>query len=158
MFGQKSKALAVAEHIFNHAKGLGYTLTPMQLLKLVYVAHGWMLGKHGKPLFTEPVLAWQYGPVVPSVYQAVKGYGSAVIQCVSGAPQIAFDTDEIAIMDFVSQNYARVDGITLSSATHQPGTPWSQTWASRPQSSPISNDLIQNYYQHLMTLPSHSSL
>ena len=44
----------------------------MHVLKLVYVCHGWMLGIHGAPLITEPVEAWTYSPVVPTVYHRYK--------------------------------------------------------------------------------------
>ena len=49
--------------------------TPMHIIKLVYLSHGWMLGLHDTPLLWEPVEAWQYGPVVPSVYHLYKGWG-----------------------------------------------------------------------------------
>jgi len=130
----------------------------MQLLKLVYIAHGWMLGRHGRPLFAEQVQAWQYGPVVRSVYQAVKQYGSSAVAQINSAPVIAFDADEQNMMDFVVRNYGSANGIVLSTATHQPGTPWHQTWSVAQNSAPISNDLIQNFYSALIHQPSHSAL
>ena len=39
-------------------------ITTMQLLKLVYIAHGWMLGLYDKPLISDEVEAWQYGPFI----------------------------------------------------------------------------------------------
>ena len=30
-------------------------LTPMRLLKLVYITHGWFLGNHGKPLIYDKI-------------------------------------------------------------------------------------------------------
>ena len=41
------------------------TLTPMQLLKLVFIAHGWCLGLLGRHLIKDSIEAWQYGPVIP---------------------------------------------------------------------------------------------
>ncbi len=38
-------------------------LTPMHLLRLVYISHGWMLAIYGRSLFHESVEAWKYGPV-----------------------------------------------------------------------------------------------
>ena len=76
-----SKSLAVAQHMINRCTQAGDpAITPMQLIKLVYIAHGYMLGKHGRPLLDEAVQAWQYGPVVPSVYQAVKSFQSAPVR------------------------------------------------------------------------------
>jgi uncharacterized phage-associated protein len=158
MFGQPSRAVAVAKYMLDQATGTGLTLTPMQLLKLVYIAHGWMLGKYGRPLFPEQVQAWQYGPVVPSVYQAVKQFGSNPIAGMPFFENNTFDAQEMEIMNFVVQNYGQANGIMLSAATHQRGTPWDQTWSASNNSAPISNDLIRNFYANLIQLPSHSAL
>jgi uncharacterized phage-associated protein len=56
------------------------------------------------------------------------------------------------------QNYGQANGIMLSAATHQRGTPWDQTWSASNNSAPISNDLIRNFYANLIQLPSHSAL
>ena len=49
--------------------------TPMHVLKLTYLCHGWMLGIYDHALINEPVEAWQYGPVVPSLYHKYKKFG-----------------------------------------------------------------------------------
>ena len=38
-------------------------LGPTKLNKLVYISHGWLLGKHQKPLVSEEAEVWEYGPV-----------------------------------------------------------------------------------------------
>jgi uncharacterized phage-associated protein len=40
-------------------------LTPMQLLKPVYIANGWTRGLHRRPLIRNEIQAWQYGLVIP---------------------------------------------------------------------------------------------
>lgn len=158
MFGsRKSKAVAVAKEILSCAHRQGLELTPMQLLKLVYIAQGWMLAKYGRTLFDEQVQAWQYGPVVPSVYQAIKQFGSSPVASVD-APDVEFNEDERKVMDFVTRTYGKATGIALSTATHQPGTPWSQTWAVAAKSTPISNDLIRSFYESIVGAPTHSAL
>ena len=47
-------------------------ITTMQLLKLVYIAHGWMLGLYDKPLISDEVEAWQYGPVIPKFIDSTR--------------------------------------------------------------------------------------
>ena len=47
-------------------------VTNLSLNKLLYFAQGHSLAENGKPLFDEPIEAWQYGPVVPSVYHTFK--------------------------------------------------------------------------------------
>ena len=48
--------------------------TPMHMIKLVYLSHGWMLGLRERSLINEAVEAWRYGPVVPSVYHRFKSF------------------------------------------------------------------------------------
>lgn len=45
-----SKSLAVAQYLVDQAPT---AVTPMKLLKLAYIAHGYMLGMHGEPLLDE---------------------------------------------------------------------------------------------------------
>lgn len=152
------KSLAVAQYILDYRKKKGDAVTPMQLIKLVYIAHGLMLGKFGRPLIDETVEAWQYGPVVPSVYHAVKKYRSAPVQSVDCAPDYDFTETERSVMDSVAETYGKYDGVVLSSATHKAGTPWSQTWDRFGASMPISNDIIENFYVELLKLNKHSAL
>lgn len=154
------KSLAVANYFLEKAKSNNDTLTPMQLIKLAYIAHGWMLGKHGAALLLEPVEAWQYGPVVPTIYHAVKNFKSSPVQFVVGysplAP-ISFNQNELEVMDEVYDKYAKYDGIVLSNATHQPTSPWSQVPVNYPALE-ISNDLIEHYYRNNVVGKSHSAL
>lgn len=153
------KALSVARYMLEQRKRAGEAITAMQLIKLVYVAQGYMLGRHGRPLFEdEDVEAWQYGPVVPSVYHAVKSFRSAPVQRVSGAEEQSFTEAEAAVMEMVASLYGAYDGIALSTATHRAGTPWSVTrdWFGR--NAPISNDIIANFYAELLRQPTHSAL
>lgn len=154
------KSLAAAQFILDACRE-GTTddaVTPMQLIKLVYVAHGYMLGRHGKPLLDEEVQAWRYGPVVPSVYHAVKEYRSSPVDCIRRAPMHRFDPLEEATMREVARIYRHATGVQLSSATHRPETPWSITWNLLGQNGPISNDLIEEFYRKLLAKPIHSEL
>ncbi|WP_207815410.1 Panacea domain-containing protein [Pseudomonas sp. BNK-6] len=152
-------ARAVAQQILNECREAGDpAVTPMQLLKLVYIAHGYMLARHGVPLINEPVQAWQYGPVVRSVYQAVRDFRSSPVTQVPSAPMENFNADERTIMRDVARTYGKADGVTLSAATHQPGTPWSVTWNNQGKNAVISNDMIESFYRWILSQPTHSML
>lgn len=152
-------ARAVAQQLLNECRAAGDpAVTPMQLLKLVYIAHGYMLGRHGVPLISEPVEAWQYGPVVRSVYQSVRDFRSSPVLHVPFAPPIMFNPNEQGVIKDVARIYGRADGVTLSAATHQPGTPWSVTWNNQGKNAVISNDMIEGFYRWLLSQPTHSML
>ena len=153
------KSLAAAQYILSRCQETrDPAVTPMQLIKLVYIAHGVMLGRHGVPLLEETVEAWRYGPVIRSVYNSVRGFKSAPVTMVAGARPHVFSDAERAVMDHVVNVYGPHDAVVLSAATHKPGTPWSITWERFGQNSTISNDLIENFYRHLLAQPTHSSL
>lgn len=143
------RTLAVAKHLLDRCKQTGDgSVTPLQLMKLTYLAHGWMLGLTGKPLLNEQVAAWRYGPVLPSLYQAIRNYRDGPVDDVPVfAGAVTFAPDELSIMDQVADIYGRYTGIELSSLTHEPGTPWDMAWKASGQNTTISNDLIENFYK-----------
>ena len=51
------KAILASSRLLHLGNQSGAGLTPMQVLKLVYISHGWMLGLHQRPLFEEDVEA-----------------------------------------------------------------------------------------------------
>ncbi|HEV8416453.1 MAG TPA: type II toxin-antitoxin system antitoxin SocA domain-containing protein [Bryobacteraceae bacterium] len=125
-------------------------VTPMQLLKLVYMCHGWMLGLYGRPLVSDRIEAWPYGPVIPRLYQANKHYGSGFIGERPSAEPVGFLPDEVSVMHQVWRAYGNFTGLQLSALTHKPGTPWEITCRTRGGGSVISNDLIEQYYRQLL--------
>ena len=50
--------------------------TPMKLIKMVYITHGWFMARYGadKPLIKEPIEAWKYGPVIQILHKKYKIY------------------------------------------------------------------------------------
>ena len=67
---QSVSALVVADQLLWLRQDIETTV--MHVLKLVYLAHGWMLGLHKRPLIKEQVEAWLYGPVILVLYQKYK--------------------------------------------------------------------------------------
>lgn len=152
-------ARQVAQYVLDKRQECGDAVTPMQLIKLAYIAQGHMLGRHGRPLFSDAVEAWQYGPVVPSVYHAVKEFRSQPVSRVTPANDYYdFSPAEREVMDLVADQYGPYDGIVLSSSTHQQGSPWEQTWSKIGKNAVISNDLIEHFYRGLIKQQTHSAL
>ncbi len=146
-------AISVANEFIRLGKEENNFFTPMQLLKLVYIAHGWMLGFFGKPLINEDVEAWKYGPVIPELYQEVKNYGRERIGNEIGSwatlSRQFLNEEEKSVIHFVYKKYGNLDGIRLSMITHQKDTPWSDIFSHEGWGDVIPNDLIRNHYTHL---------
>lgn len=142
-------ALAVAGYLLERASEVPRSLSPMKLIKLVYIAHGWMLGLYGRPLFEEDVEAWRYGPVIRELYHEVKTFRArAVPPNLDGLSSDAteFDEYEQDVMNQVQNVYGKYTAIQLSRLTHSPGTPWDLIYNKFGRDFVIPNDLIEDHY------------
>jgi len=145
----------IANYFVEKALSEGKALTPMQVVKLTYIAHGWMLGLTNTPLLDEPIQAWKFGPVVPTVYYAFKSYGNAPITCVAPSPSSKVDLTFIEpVLQKVRRDYEKYSGSELSTLTHKPGTPWAMTvlpyrGGEFPRYLEIPDERIAEYYRNL---------
>lgn len=139
----------VANRFLALAGERGDALTPMQLLKLVYIAHGWMLGLNGRPLISDEVQAWQYGPVIPKLYNAIRQYRSQPVQGNVKGGHGLLDPVETSIVDQVYNIYGQKSGPALSRLTHQVGGPWHTVYRPGSFGDVISNDIIEDHYAML---------
>ncbi|MGB1235814.1 MAG: Panacea domain-containing protein, partial [Planktomarina sp.] len=132
-----------AQHVANFflrtAEGEGVRITPLKLLKLVYIAYGWFLALKKQRLFNDDIQAWQHGPVIPSLYHEFKHYGKGPILELATCfdlesfsveePSIpSKDADTALILSTVWKSYKDFTGWSLRELTHAAGTPWSKVY------------------------------
>jgi uncharacterized phage-associated protein len=140
----------VANEIVRVAEAHGHTLTPMQLLKLTYIAHGWSLGLYSNPLISDQIQAWEYGPVIPTLYSAIKDFRDRPVHGpIQGAPNTEMTAAEKKLVRQVVEIYGGKSGPALSRLTHAAGTPWEQVYEPGSFGIPIPNDIIEDHYQQL---------
>lgn len=142
--------MTIANQFIERAKRDGVTLTNMQLQKLVYIAHGWALALLDHGLIYEPVEAWQWGPVIPSLYYKLSHYGAGEVT--SPIPMLdsqTIDPLDDALVECVWKSYGRMSGFKLSTITHQKNTPWSRTVKDFGLRSVIPESYIRDHYRHL---------
>lgn len=121
----------------------------MQLLKLVFLCHGWMLGLYGKPLVRDRIEAWKYGPVIPKLYNEVKQYrGGPITRLVSG-PRERIDAQQESIIGEVFRVYGDWNGPALSHLTHKANSPWDQVFEDGGWGRRITDPIIKKYYAKL---------
>ena len=160
-------AKAVANEFLHLAKDERRKVTPMQLLKLVYFAHGWYLALYGERLIDEQVEAWKYGPVVPSIYHEFKRFGNEPITEFATETKVTKrdgkgliltleevripDTDQRAkmLIKRVWDVYKGFSAIQLSRMTHEPGSPWAETPDKDIKGTDIDEHLIKQYFEEL---------
>lgn len=145
-----AEAATVANRFLALAKKRGDALTPMQILKLVYIAHGWMLGLYGRPLIKEEVQAWQYGPVIPGLYNKMRHFRSSpVVGPLPTRTSEVLSNEEEDIVEQVYDIYGEMSGPALSRLTHAKGTPWHLTYEDGVFGIVIPNDIIEDHYARL---------
>ncbi len=140
-------AVKIARYMVRLAADRKARLTPMQVLKLVYIAHGWQLGLYSMPLVSNSIEAWPYGPVIPEVYHHYKKYGGGVIKAIPTELPSGLTSDEESTTVQVFEGYGHRTGVSLSSLTHEAGSPWSVTVQQSGIGAVISTDLIEDYYR-----------
>ena len=155
-------AKAVANKFLDLAQQEKKPLTQMQIQKLVYISHGFHLALTNEPLIDENVQAWQYGPVISSLYDEFRGFGNQPITRKATTTTIDDDFNAIhttpiitddqtsRLVNAVWDKYKIYSGANLSNLTHQDGTPWSIAFDNNKPSSTIDNQTIQNYYSQLL--------
>jgi uncharacterized phage-associated protein len=110
----------------------------MALHKIAYFAHGWRLAETGEPMIQQQFEAWNYGPVLRSVYDAFKSAGRAKITTrargfdpVARMPfivQAKFLPEDRAFLRAILAAYGRYSAERLSGLTHLPGGAWDRVW------------------------------
>ena len=139
---------AVANAFIQRSLDEHHPITPMEVQKLMFFAHGWMLGIHGKPLHYDEWEAWRYGPVLPVIYHNLSYFvADPVTDIIHFADPPNLDDAETTIIDYIHREYRPVGAIRLSQLTHAKGSPWDQTRKKRWGNNVIiPNDLIQRYF------------
>jgi uncharacterized phage-associated protein len=129
-------------------------ITPMKLIKLVYIAYAWYLAIFDKKLFGEQVQAWRHGPVIPSIYHEFKTFGYMPISKYAieysleegekSYPIVRGDDDKtIKLLEAVWAVYKNKSGIELSKITHEEHSPWHQAYYECGENALMDNDLIK---------------
>ncbi|MBV8978680.1 MAG: SocA family protein [Alphaproteobacteria bacterium] len=137
---------AIANWFLDRADQDGVKLDPMKLQKLIYFAHGWYLSLANQPLITEHPQAWNYGPVIPSIYHEFKNFGRGPIagrawdldysgvtpKTILNAKIVEPHVDnEPEIQEFLEQIwtvYGSKSAVYLSNLSHVPNGAWDKAY------------------------------
>ena len=135
------KALDIANKIISKTDlEHGDTISNLKLQKMMYYQQGFHLAYFGTPLFDEDIVAWQYGPVVPSVYQEYKSFESNSIS--TSKEGISLSDDEEELFNNVYEEYNQFSAVALMKMTHEE-SPWKTTEIN----SVISRDKMAAYFK-----------
>lgn len=117
----------IADYFRSRAdEDVGDLVSNLKLQKLCYYAAGVIAAARKDdncPLFSEPIKAWQHGPVVPSLYHKFKGYGSSGIPPIVNGDFEEINERDRAVLDDVYNYYGQYSAWKLRNMTHEE-SPW----------------------------------
>lgn len=137
----------IARYIIWYEGSNDRPVSNLRLQKLLYFVQINFLAALGEPCFTDRMEAWDFGPVIPSVYRTYKRFGSMAIQ------QNDFDyADEIepwdqSIINDMLDVCAAKSTSELVRLSHSQ-EPW-QNARSNPFQNEITVDSIRNYVNNI---------
>ena len=146
--------VAIANYLVEKAALEGRHLDILQLVDLVYLAHGWCLGITDYPLLSTRIEAWKYGPVVPEVYEAFRLHGNTIRARAKDENgrlyQAEMDDEQARIVNKVYDTYKDLEPARLSYLAHHKGTPWHEIRSAGDYYVAIPNEKIHTYYRNLV--------
>lgn len=139
-------AKQIANWFVARAASENRALSIMTLLKLTYIAHGWHLEMRNAPLIRNRIEAWQYGPVIPDVYNAFRPQGINISSKVT-VPEEEISEQDITLLNEIYDIYGNMSAFRLSEITHEVGGPWDLATKMGGYFAPILNDFIKSHYE-----------
>jgi uncharacterized phage-associated protein len=122
----KSSTLAIANFFIRKSLKEQKPITQIKLQKLIYFAHGFYLALKEEPLVSEKIEAWQFGPVVPSVYHKFKNWGNNPIEevLIEKTENLIINEGDIEFLNLVWHKFSSYSATQLVDLSHEKGGPW----------------------------------
>lgn len=146
-------ARAVANYIIGRGGEEGKHFTHLQIQKLVYFCHAWTLALCKYPLIYQPIIAWEYGPIIEDVFKSIVKIldisdleNQKVTKLIKQVLPASFNENEKEIVDKVYESYADMNSHQLSSIANADTTPWHVVRSRVNDDIVISDTLIEQYY------------
>lgn len=123
-----------------------WKLSNLQLQKILYMADMNFVGQGNSRLVDEDFEAWDYGPVLPSLYHKCKAFGSKPVPDVFWGAQDIAGTDEARILQLAWSKLKSASPGQLVNATHSNLGAWVRRYvAGAKQIKILTQDMIDEY-------------
>lgn len=138
-----AQALDVAKYIINSIE-----VDHLKLQKLTYYSQAvaLVLSNGEKPLYDEEIEAWQYGPVVPEIYQEYKESGFDIIPQSCEFQENILTEPEIEAIDCTLAFYGKLSSFELVRRTHA-DAPWKDVYKEGQKHIIIQKETIYKFYK-----------
>lgn len=136
------KILEAAKYFVYLSYKSNFSLTPLKIQKLLYLAQGWSFVWDDQALFYSDFEAWQFGPVNYEVYNYFKKYGGNEIPKTESVNKVSnFKAKET--IEAIWNIYGSYNAFKLVEITHNQ-TPWQYAYQN---DTIITSDMIKKYFK-----------
>jgi len=136
MAGGPIDAKGLANLFLDWSIDVGIPVSPMKLQKLLFFTHSDFLTRTGMPLIKQEFEAWDYGPVIPSLYQEFKRFKDRPITSKATSfdpvttttriPSCTLDPGNIELVRQMFDFYIKLGALHLSDLSHEFEGAWRQ--------------------------------
>lgn len=164
----RTNAIELANHFVLLSQREKKPLRLMRLLFLVYATHGFSLAIDRRALLDsrwDRVMAWDAGPIVPSVLYSFQHYGNRVItepsidyrdetenedgECETYTPELRY-TETKNLAEAVWKRYAGRSDEQLLWLWKHIGSPWEVCWNMAGKYKEIPDEVIALYFDKVL--------
>ena len=139
-------AISVAKHMGQKSS---WSLTNLEMQKILYLAHMFHLGKHEKPLVIGHFEAWDYGPVHPDLYHVIKIFGIDPVENIFRRNADLPEGTEQQMTDMIMAQ--GLSATRLVGITHWQKGAWYKNYKPKQRGNVISDKDILSEYQERIT-------
>lgn len=146
----KIPTILIAEWFVRKFQELQDSITNLKLQKLLYYAQGIALGRYNCKIFSDPIEAWEHGPVIREIYNKYKKLPEENNLLLFPDFQKSLTSIEetenvIKILEETVTIYGRLSAWTLRDKTHQ-----EKPWLETKRNEFISDKLMKEFFAEVM--------
>ncbi len=141
------RASDIARYIIERCKETNRTISNLKLQKILYFVQAEFLVSTNHACFSDPIEAWDFGPVVPNVYFEYRMFGGTNIPCIGKKRMLhAISTRDQEILNAIIDECSRYSASALVDITHNQ-SPWKDAYNCTGYNNVITIDSIKRYFE-----------
>ena len=122
-------AFDLARYILKKCIDEDHPISNLQLQKILYYIQECFLKEKDRKAFPERIEAWQFGPVIPKVYDEYRIYGGRTIVWILDAPDnVSIDKEDKVLIDGIVEEKRKLDPWEMVQETHKEGGAWAKIY------------------------------
>lgn len=138
------KAKDIARYVIFYCHEHKYPISNLKLQKILYFIQAYFLVDANKSCFSDVIEAWDYCPIVPSVYEEYRIFGSLNIPCTDNGSEFRYiKSDDYDSLNRILAEVSKNTEFQLTYITRNQ-SPWLD--ARKSVTKRITNKAIKDYF------------